>query len=381
MKRSLRCALSLVIGVGFVAGCGGGPGGQSNTGGSSSGPVSISAIAGPDYLQIGVKSPSTYVYSATVTGSSDKAIEWSVDDASLASIDLQSGVATPSSTQTGRVTITAKAHADPSKTATFQVNVVDWILADYDAYLINPEGGLNGSLLPISDSWEYCSWNWDHLRFICPDAFAQQPTTFNVFQTDGTAAGTKQVATIDFSRFSGLMWVGYPRYSPDGTKIAFLGSGANGLSFYTGIMVIDSGGTEAPTMIAADPDFLDTTEPKPRFTPDGTEIIFGMSSGLWIVKADGTNLRQLASPPAVAGMFARDSSALYYSANGCIFKANTDGTNPVCVFQDTADLELMDVSPNGRRFVFAEPPGGGIYVVNVDGTNLQQTDGLQSASW
>jgi Tol biopolymer transport system component len=259
--------------------------------------------------------------------------------------------------------------------------VVDWILADYDAYLVNPEGGLNGSLLPASDSWEYCSWSWDHLRFICPDAFAQQPTTFNVFETDGTTAATKQVAEIDFSKFSSLLWVGYPRYSPDGTKIAFLGSGANGFDFYTGIMVIDSSGTKAPTLIATDPQFIDITQSMPHYTPDGNAIIFAMSSGLWIVNANGTNLRQLAPPPAVQGMFSRDSSALYYSANGCIYRANTDGTNPTCVFQGSSDLELMDISPSGRQLVFAEPPGGDIYVANTDGANLQQTNGLQSASW
>jgi hypothetical protein len=317
VKGSLVFVIFLLGGAISVTGCGGG-GGQSNTGGSSGGPVSISAITGPDHLQIGVKSPSTYIYTATVSGSSDKTIEWSVDYPSLATIDAQTGAVTPSNTQTGSITITAKAHADPSQSATLQVKVVDWILADYNAYLMNPQDGLNGSLLPASESWEYCSWNWDHLRFICPDAFGQQPTTFNIFQTDGTTAGTKQVGMIDFSKFSGLLWVGYPRYSPDGTKIAFLGEGANGLSFFSGIMVIDSAGKSAPTLIAADPDLMDTTESKPHFTPDGTAVIFGMSSGLWIANANGTNLVQLAPPPADQGMLARDSSALYYSANGCI---------------------------------------------------------------
>src|ERR1035438_6421098 len=140
MNRSSISVLLLAVLAFLLSGCGGG-GSQTGTGIQTSPPlgVSIGAIAGPDHLQIGVRSPSTYVYSATVSGSSDTAVVWSVDNPSVAMIAAGTGVATPSASATGTVTITATAHADTSKTATLQVNVVDWILADYNAFLIRSE--------------------------------------------------------------------------------------------------------------------------------------------------------------------------------------------------------------------------------------------------
>jgi hypothetical protein len=41
----------------------------------------------------------------------------------------------------------------------------------------------------------------------------------------------------------------------------------------------------------------------------------------------------------------------------------------------------MDISPSGRQLVFADSKGGNISLMNSDGTNLLQMNGLQSASW
>ena len=385
MNRSFCFRLSLVAILSFAAGCGGG--GQSGSVGPSQ-EVSISGISGPDHLQIGVSSPLTYVYSATVTGSSDKSVEWSVDDTSLATIDASTGVVTPSTSKTGTITISATANADASKRSTLQVKVVDWILADLDAYLLIGKNGSYlswGSLFPSLDSYEDCNWSADSLKFICDDGSSQSQTAFYVFTTDGSMEGTRQIATVDLSGVSGLSWAGLPRYSPDGSRIVFSGSMFVGLNFYMGPMVMDASGTKPPQMLASDPVIFDTTLSSPRFTPDGREVIFAQSTGLWIVNADGTNVRQLAPAPAIQGLFSPDMSSLYYSANDCIYKANTDGSNPVCIFSGNV-AALMDISPNGTTLVFAGPEvisttGGNIYTVNTDGSNLQQTYGLDWASW
>lgn len=374
--------LFLGVAAGLVAGCGGGQSGSENP---PQGNVTISAITGPDHLQIGVNSPATYVYSATVNGSSDTAVVWSVSDSSLATIAASTGVATPSATNKGMVTITAAAHADPTKTATLQVNVVDWILADYDAYLLNGGRGAYGSLLPTIDSYEECSWSTDHLEFICSNGTTETPTAFYIFKTNGTTAGTTLIGTINLPTANGLLFASYPRFSPDGSNIVFLGSQSTGLSVELGPFIVGTSGTAAPKLIATDPDFFDPTFSSPRYTPDGSEILYAQLTGLWIVNVDGSNPHMLVPALAGQGLFSPDMSTLYYASNGCIYKANIDGNNPVCIYSGDVD-ELMDISPNGKSLVYAgpeviSPTGGNIYTVNSDGSNPQQTRGLDFASW
>ncbi|HXW13679.1 MAG TPA: hypothetical protein VEN79_04140 [Terriglobia bacterium] len=126
MRRQLFPGFAIGLVSAFLVACGSSPGGSSGTGPSQ---VTISAISGPNHLQIGVNSPGTYVYSAAVSGSADTSITWSVSDTSLASIVSATGVATPSTTKTGAATITATANADTTKASILQVQVVDWILA------------------------------------------------------------------------------------------------------------------------------------------------------------------------------------------------------------------------------------------------------------
>lgn len=387
MNRFSLSVLILGVSSGFMVGCSGGSG-QPGPGNPPPGNVTISAITGPDHLQIGVNSPSTYIYSATVRGSSDAAVVWSVSDSSLATIATSTGVATPSATKTGAVTVTATAHADTSKTVTLQVNVVDWILADLNAYLLIGQNGTYlpwGSVLPSIDFYEECTWSYDHLKFICSNGTTETPTAFYIFQTDGTETGTKQIATLDLPSANGLTFASNPRFSADGTNVVFLGSQFVGLSIEMGPFMVDAAGKTSPKLIASDPRFFDTTFSAPRFTPDGKEILYAEASGLWIVNADGSNPRNLASPPANQGLFSPDMSTLYYASNGCLYKANTDGRNPVCILSGNV-VAVMDISPDGNQLAIEGPgvisaTGGNIYVVNADGSGLQQTRGLDFASW
>jgi len=386
MNRFSLCVFVFGVSGWFLAGCGSGQSVSGNP--PPPGTVTISAISGPDHLQIGVNSPATYAYSATVSGSSDTSVVWSVDETSLATIGASTGIATPSSAKTGVVTITAAAHADPTKTASLQVNVVDWILADYNAFLLVGQNGTYlrwGSVLPTSDSYEECTWSQDHLKFICIDGAAQVENTFYVFQTNGMAAGTKQVSAVDLSSYSNLIWATNPRFSPDGKNVVFWGSGLAGLALVQGPFIVDAAGKTAPVLIATDSTFFDTTFSAPRFTPNNKEILYADASGLWIVNADGSDPRNLAPPPANQGLLSPDMSTLYYASNGCLYKANTDGTNPVCVLSENV-VAVMDISPDGNQLVIEGPEvisatGGNIYVVNTDGSGLQQTYGLDFASW
>ena len=381
MLRYPRPVVALVCSA-ALAGCGGG--GSSGSGNPPpGGTVAIGSVTGPAYLQAGVNSPSTYVYSAAVTGSSDKTVLWSVDDSSLATISA-SGVVTPSAAQTGTLTITAAAHADPSQTSTLKVNVVDWILAGSDPRLIDDSGATAANLMPIASGYENCSWAYDHLKFICVDGMGLQQDAFYVFQTDGTQTGTTKTATIDLSGVSGLVWAGYPRYSPDGSQLLFQATAFSGFNVYIGPTVMDSAGKTQPRMIASEATLFDPTFSSPRFSPDGKQVLYAQSSGLWIVNADGSSPHNLAPAPATQGLLSPDGSTLYYASGGCLYKAPANGAGPVCIVNGVQ--YLMDISPSGAELVFLansgiSTTGGDIYIVDNDGSNLRQTYGLDWAAW
>ena len=207
MRSQVIAGVSLLALAFALAGCAGdgsgGTGGSGGSGESSGSGVSVSAITGPNHLQIGVSSPATYIYTASVSGSTNTAITWSVSDSSLATVNASTGVATPSSTKTGKVTITAAAVADTTKTATLEVSVVDWILVGPQAYITDSSRSLNTPLLTPNPAAlvEYCSWSHDHLGFVCTVMTSAGFGQLYIFKTDGTAAGTVQTATINLGRW------------------------------------------------------------------------------------------------------------------------------------------------------------------------------------
>ena len=79
-----------------------------------------------------------------------------------------------------------------------------------------------------------------------------------------------------------------PAWSPDGERIAFSSRGE--------IYVMDADGTNIQRLT-----HRPGTDGLPDWSPDGSEIVFnfvgedgtGEEVGLWLIGADGTNLRQL----------------------------------------------------------------------------------------
>ena len=147
-------------------------------------------------------------------------------------------------------------------------------------------------------------------------------------------------------------------------------------------MIVDAAGKTPPKLIASEPNILDITFSSPRFSPDGKQVLYAQSTGLWIVNVDGTNARLLAPPPASQGVLSPDMTALYYASGGNIYRANPDGLNAVAVVTGNV-VRLMDVSPNGLQLAYLGPntADGNVYLVNVDGTNNRVTYGLDWASW
>ena len=395
MKSHVIAGVSLLALAFALAGCAGkgsggtgGTSGSGGTGGSGNSGVSISAITGPNHLQIGVSSPATYIYTASVTGSTNTAMTWSVSDATLATIDASTGVATPSSTKTGTVTITATAVADTTKTASLQVNVVDWILAGPLAYITDSSRTFYTSLLTLNPSAieQDCSWSHDHLGFVCAVLTSAGEGQFYIFKTDGTAAGTVQTATINVGIGNLTGFGNYPHFSPDGSKIvcSCIASGAGGPGF--GPCLINSNGSSAPVLLANDPDIGSDITASPRFSPDGTQILFTLNDALWIMNSNGSNQRQLFAAPSTNGVFSPDGSLIYFngtlsSGQSGIIRADADGSDPVVIVSSSAGCTgclVVDVSPNGQSILLGNL---GNYTANADGTGIELIDGMSPGSW
>jgi hypothetical protein len=296
------------------------------------------------------------------------------------------GVVTPSTTKTGTVTITAAAHADLTKTATLKVNVVDWILAGLDLLLMNSDGTEPVKLILATEGYENCSWAYDHLSFVCTNLIlAGQQTQFFIFQTDGTPAGTKQTQSLDPGTLGSLTLVENPHFSPDGTKIVFVGMETDASLPVLGTYVVNTDGKTAPVRLAGDPDTIDESLANPRFSPDGTSILYVQNDAVWIMSADGTNQRQLIAALAQNAVFSPDMSKLYYNSSGGVYSADAEGNNPMNIAG--AGYTIADVSPNGQSVLFVtlplsfQPGLFGVYTANSDGTNPHGIDGAGWATW
>jgi TolB protein len=152
--------------------------------------------------------------------------------------------------------------------------------------------------------------------------------------------------------------VGRLSWSPDGTKIALA---SNPLRDDTGtymvmrIYVMNADGTNLKQLLQIRDSYEDSSGLNAgglSWSPDGTQIVFvsrGNNWDIYVVNADGTNLRRLTNTPA-------------------------DNVQPVW-------------SPEGTKIAFASKRFGNwqIYVMNADGTNLRRLTnipaGAQWPSW
>ena len=145
-------------------------------------------------------------------------------------------------------------------------------------------------------------------------------------------------------------------WSPDGSRIAYVAN--------DGLWVVGADGTGL-TQVATD------ARPRnsgwsPGWSPDSSNIAYIGPGGLWVVGADGANPRQLVSN-GWAPVWAPDSSGIAYVANDGLWVVGADGANPEQIVSDGRDPVW---SPDGTRIAYIGP--GGLWVVGADGANPKQ---------
>jgi TolB protein len=180
----------------------------------------------------------------------------------------------------------------------------------------------------------------------------------------------------------------YPSWSPDGQRIVFQRA--------SGLWIIRADGSALRQLTTQLASF-------PSWSPDGQQIAFDLVfGGIDVVSVDGTGLRQLVPPDSTsyagAPAWSPDGSMLAFHrltalVTGSqppprIYVMRADGTGVRQISQFTAGQDWTPAwAPDGLRLVFVHDIGGqfDLYVVGADGSGQRQitaTGGIQfRPSW
>jgi len=166
-----------------------------------------------------------------------------------------------------RLTFHSGADTAPSFTLDgTQIRFIRETSGAFELYVMNVDGSDQHSLGAFTGSSP--SWSPDATK-IAYTAFAGAATDFDVYVADADGSNP-----VDISNLTG--YESYPRWTPDGAHVVF-GSAA-------GNQIVPADGSAAPEAFT----FGGLPAPLPIFAPDGTAIAYGGSGEAFVRNDDGT---------------------------------------------------------------------------------------------
>jgi len=235
---------------------------------------------------------------------------------------------------------------------------------NYEIYIMNPDGSGQTRLTFSSDNDRNPSFSADGSRI--------------AYDTDDSYIIIMNINGSNSSNIGGGI---SPRWSPDGSRIAFHGWRAP----YTDIAVINIDGTGL-TWLTSD----GNSDYSPSWSPDGKYIVFERmltldfeiyyfnvsdnmidpSNDTLLVASGGVDRHPSWSPDGSHIAFMSDRSG-----NSQIYVLDFASPAVQTIITSTGNNDYPSWSPDGTRIVFVsdrDDPNGDIYIMNADGTDVKR---------
>jgi hypothetical protein len=193
-----------------------------------------------------------------------------------------------------------------------------------EIWVVNTDGS-GARQVAVADNVSQPGWSPDGTEIVYA-ADTQEGSAIHLVNSDGSNDRAVGGSLPHRDYFSAA-------FSPDGTKLLYDAGTDSGF----GIFVMNLDGSGVIQLNATDQDY------DPSWSPDGTQIVFtrqeeGAESDIWVMDADGTNVRRLTNDgPGSTNLyptFSPDGSKIAYVAGvtggpGALEIMNADGGDPV----------------------------------------------------
>jgi Tol biopolymer transport system component len=206
--------------------------------------------------------------------------------------------------------------------------------------------------------------------------FTSGPNAADIFTMASDGSGVRQLTANPADDET-------PRWSPDGTKIAFSGVQPGGRDIF--VMNADGSGQVNLTNSARDDIY-------PAWSPDGTKIAFASAPGgesggateIYVMNADGSGQTPLTDTAAISGQnfypdWSPDGTKIAFMSarsgqRSQIYVMNADGSGQAPVTNDPSAAINPSWSPDGTQIAFFSSRTGDteIYAIGADGSGERQ---------
>lgn len=175
-----------------------------------------------------------------------------------------------------------------------------------------------------------------------------------------------------------------PRWSPDGTRIAFYGYSAGGVDDYNGganydVYIMKADGTGVTNLTTTPGDIAtEFSQGSPTWSPDGTRIAYDGDVGLYVMNADGSDQTRIAS--GQRSSWSPDGTRIAFEGpGGAIWSAAPDGSGLAQLTGGDGDV-FPTYSPDGTKIAYCHCHDStmAIHVMNADGSGQMVVADLQA---
>ena len=208
--------------------------------------------------------------------------------------------------------------------------------------------------------------------------------TAALFVANGNGTGARRL-----TRAGGGAYQGDAAWSPDGSRLVFTCGNFE-------LCVAAANGSAASRLTTSTWPAKWSYDFEPAWSPDGARIVFtakrgGISTGLWIVNADGTGLKKLIDSAADEGSaeWSPDGLRIAYSritaTNTDLFVINADGRGAQRLTRGAAYESDPDWSPDGTTIAYERARDvsleSEVWLMNASGGDQRRLTAGEAPSW